>query len=102
MRLRERGWRTLRSSTSGNKHVDMSCAGTTDPYTPIARTRATATYYSVPLGGDRSRESGGRYETPYAAVAAIRDHVAFYPDRVDAIRRSQKERKKVANRTESP
>jgi len=25
------------------------------------------------------------YEAPYAAVAAIKDHVAFYPDRVDAI-----------------
>jgi hypothetical protein len=23
-------------------------------------------------------------EAPYAAVAAIKDHVAFYPDRVDA------------------
>ena len=25
------------------------------------------------------------YESPYAAVAAIRDYLAFYPDRVDAI-----------------
>ena len=25
------------------------------------------------------------YEAPYAAIAAIKDHVAFYPDRVDAI-----------------
>jgi uncharacterized protein (DUF427 family) len=25
------------------------------------------------------------YEAPYAAVAVIKDHVAFYPDRVDAI-----------------
>jgi uncharacterized protein (DUF427 family) len=25
------------------------------------------------------------YETPYAAVAGIKDHVAFYTDRVDAI-----------------
>jgi uncharacterized protein (DUF427 family) len=25
------------------------------------------------------------YEAPYAAIAAIEDHVAFYPDRVDAI-----------------
>jgi hypothetical protein len=26
-----------------------------------------------------------RDESPYAAVAAIRDYLAFYPDRVDAI-----------------
>jgi uncharacterized protein (DUF427 family) len=25
------------------------------------------------------------YETPYAAVVGIKDHLAFYPDRVDAI-----------------
>ncbi len=25
------------------------------------------------------------YENPYDAVADIRDHVAFYPDRVDSI-----------------
>jgi uncharacterized protein (DUF427 family) len=25
------------------------------------------------------------YEAPYAAVVAIKDHIAFYPDRVDAI-----------------
>jgi uncharacterized protein (DUF427 family) len=25
------------------------------------------------------------YEAPFAAVAMIKDHVAFYPDRVDAI-----------------
>jgi len=31
-------------------------------------------------------------EAPYAAVAAINDHVAFYPDRVDAIE-EQKESK---------
>ena len=42
-------------------------------------------YYSIPLGGERSVSAVWTYEAPYAAVAAIRDHVAFYPDRVDAI-----------------
>jgi uncharacterized protein (DUF427 family) len=42
-------------------------------------------YYSIPLGGDRSVNAVWTYEAPYAAVAAIKDHVAFYPDRVDAI-----------------
>jgi uncharacterized protein (DUF427 family) len=26
------------------------------------------------------------YETPFPAMAAIKDYVAFYPDRVDEIR----------------
>jgi uncharacterized protein (DUF427 family) len=42
-------------------------------------------YYSVPAGGERAVNAVWTYEQPYDAVAAIRDHVAFYPDRVDAI-----------------
>jgi uncharacterized protein (DUF427 family) len=42
-------------------------------------------YYNIPAGGDRSINAVWTYETPYAAVAAIQDHLAFYPDRVDAI-----------------
>jgi uncharacterized protein (DUF427 family) len=42
-------------------------------------------YFSIPLGGERSANAVWTCETPYAAVAAIRDYLAFYPDRVDAI-----------------
>jgi hypothetical protein len=42
-------------------------------------------YYSIPLGGVRSTNAVWTYESSYAAVAAIRDYLAFYPDRVDAI-----------------
>ena len=42
-------------------------------------------YFSIPVGGERSIDAVWAYETPYPAVAGIRDHVAFYPDRVDAI-----------------
>ena len=42
-------------------------------------------YYSVPAGGERAVNAVWTYEQPYDAVAGIRDHVAFYPDRVDAI-----------------
>ena len=42
-------------------------------------------YFSVPAGGERAANAVWTYEQPYDAVAAIRDHVAFYPDRVDAI-----------------
>ena len=37
------------------------------------------------LGGARSTNAVWTYESPYAAVAAIKDYLAFYPDRVDAI-----------------
>jgi uncharacterized protein (DUF427 family) len=42
-------------------------------------------YYSIPAGGPRSVNAVWTYEAPYDAVARIKDHVAFYPDRVDAI-----------------
>ncbi|HTH99341.1 MAG TPA: DUF427 domain-containing protein [Acidisoma sp.] len=42
-------------------------------------------YYSIPAGGDRSINAVWTYEAPYEAVAAIKDHLAFYPDRVDDI-----------------
>jgi uncharacterized protein (DUF427 family) len=42
-------------------------------------------YYSIPLGGVRSANAVWTYEAPFGAVAAIKDHVAFYASRVDAI-----------------
>ena len=42
-------------------------------------------YYSIPAGGERAVNAVWTYEQPYDAVAAIRGHVAFYPDRVDSI-----------------
>jgi uncharacterized protein (DUF427 family) len=37
------------------------------------------------VGGERSIDAVWTYEIPYAAVADIKDHLAFYPDRVDAV-----------------
>ena len=42
-------------------------------------------YYSIPAGGARAVNAVWSYESPYDAVAGIKDHMAFYPDRVDAI-----------------
>ncbi|WP_042391840.1 DUF427 domain-containing protein [Streptacidiphilus carbonis] len=47
--------------------------------------KGEATYYSIPVGGERSVDSVWVYESPYPAVAEIKGHVAFYPDRVDSI-----------------
>jgi uncharacterized protein (DUF427 family) len=47
--------------------------------------KGDSAYYSIPSGGARSANAVWTYEAPYAAVAAIKDHLAFYPDRVDAI-----------------
>jgi uncharacterized protein (DUF427 family) len=66
------------------KDVDMTLLARTDrtTYCPY---KGDASYYSIAAGGERSIDVVWTYETPYAAVAGIKDHLAFYPDRVDTI-----------------
>jgi uncharacterized protein (DUF427 family) len=42
-------------------------------------------YFSILSGGARSVNAVWTYENPYEAVKQIKDHLAFYPDRVDTI-----------------
>ena len=64
--------------------LDMSLLEATDhaTYCPY---KGDCSYFSIPIGGGRSVNAAWTYASPYPAVAAIRDHVAFYPHRVDAI-----------------
>jgi uncharacterized protein (DUF427 family) len=66
------------------KDVDMALLERSDHYT-YCPYKGDCSYYSIPVGGHRSLNAVWTYESPYAAVAVIRDHVAFYPDRVDTI-----------------
>ena len=47
--------------------------------------KGDAAYFSIPVGGERSVDAVWTYAMPYPSVADIKDHLAFYPDRVDAI-----------------
>lgn len=47
--------------------------------------KGECSYYSIPAGGDRATNAVWTYENPHDAVAVIKDHLAFYPDRVDVI-----------------
>ena len=66
------------------KDVDMTLLERTNhqTYCPY---KGDCAYYSIPLGGERSVNAVWTYEAPYVSVAAIKDHLAFYPRRVDAI-----------------
>lgn len=70
------------------KDVDMTLLARTGhaTYCPY---KGECAYYSIPAGGERSVNAVWTYEAPYAAVEAIKDHVAFYPSRVDAIEQQQ-------------
>ena len=66
------------------KDVDMTALtrSATSTYCPY---KGEASYFSITAGGERSGDAIWTYESPYDALAEIKDHLAFYPDRIDAI-----------------
>ena len=80
--LREAGYKPVQYIP--RKDVDTALLERTDhaTYCPY---KGDCAYYSIPLGGELSVNAVWTYEAPYGAAAAIKDHVAFYPDRVDTI-----------------
>ncbi|MBA1140975.1 DUF427 domain-containing protein [Mesorhizobium neociceri] len=80
--LREAGYPAVQYIP--RKDVDMallerSAHATYCPY------KGDCAYFSIPSGGERAINAVWAYEDPYDAVAAIKNHLAFYPERVDAI-----------------
>ena len=67
-----------------SKDVDMAQLQRTShqTYCPY---KGECAYYSIAAGGERSINAVWTYEAPHAAVSDIREHLAFYPDRVDEI-----------------
>jgi uncharacterized protein (DUF427 family) len=54
----------------------------TESYCPF---KGEASYYSIPVGGEQAVDAVWEYRRPHDAVAEIKDHVAFWPGRVDTI-----------------
>ena len=67
------------------RDVDMTALSRSD-HTTYCPYKGEASYFSIPIGGERSTNAVWTYETPFPAMAGIKDYVAFYPDRVDEIR----------------
>jgi uncharacterized protein (DUF427 family) len=64
--------------------ADMSLLVRTTHYT-YCPYKGDCTYFSVPGGGPKSENAVWTYENPHEAVASIREYLAFYPSRIDAI-----------------
>lgn len=64
--------------------VDMSRLKATDhrTYCPY---KGDASYFTIESGGRIAENAVWSYEQPYPAMAEIRNYLAFYPNRVDAI-----------------
>jgi uncharacterized protein (DUF427 family) len=66
------------------KDADMSQLVRTTHYS-YCPYKGDCSYFSIPAGGSKSEYAVWTYENPYEAVAVIKDHLAFYPSRVDEI-----------------
>ena len=64
--------------------ADMAMLRRTDhlTYCPY---KGECSYYSIPAGAGKAINAAWTYEDPYPAVAEIKGHLAFYPERVDSI-----------------
>lgn len=67
--------------------ADMSALTPTSHHTHCPY-KGEASYFSIKANGRRADNAVWSYEQPFPAVAAIKDHLAFYPSRVDAIEES--------------
>jgi uncharacterized protein (DUF427 family) len=66
------------------RDVDMTALARSE-HTTYCPYKGDASYYSIPAGGERSRNAVWTYENPFEAMARIKNYVAFYPDRVDEL-----------------
>jgi uncharacterized protein (DUF427 family) len=80
--LREAGYPPVEYIPFSDVEASLLKATDNATYCPY---KGDASYYSVPSGGVKSVNAVWTYEAPFAAVAEIKGHVAFYPERVDAI-----------------
>ena len=67
------------------RDADMSRLAQSD-YSTYCPYKGDCSYYSIPVGGPKSINAVWTYERPYAAVAEIQGHLAFYRDRVDSVK----------------
>jgi uncharacterized protein (DUF427 family) len=64
--------------------VDMTLLERSD-HTTYCPYKGDCSYFSIPLCGKRGINAVWSYENPYDAVAPIRNHLAFYSDRVNSL-----------------
>jgi uncharacterized protein (DUF427 family) len=66
-------------------HMDLFTKTDNSTHCPY---KGDASYYSISAGGKKAENAVWSYETPFPAMAEIKDYLAFYPNRVDAIEES--------------
>jgi uncharacterized protein (DUF427 family) len=63
-------------------NADMMLLHPSD-HTTYCPYKGECSYFHIPSLGENGRNAAWSYEAPYDAVSAIKEHLAFYPDRVE-------------------
>lgn len=66
------------------RHADMRLLTRTAHATHCPY-KGDASYFTIVVDGHSAANAVWSYEEPYPAMAAIKEYLAFYPNRVDAI-----------------
>jgi uncharacterized protein (DUF427 family) len=80
--LREASYPSIQYLPRGDVDMSLLERSSHASYCPY---KGQCSYFSIPLGGERSLNAVWSYETPYPAVARIAGYLAFYRDRVAAL-----------------
>jgi uncharacterized protein (DUF427 family) len=68
--------------------MDRFARTTHTTYCPF---KGKASYYTLSSGGRTAENAVWTYEQPYDEVSVIKEHLAFYPDKVDSITAAEKQ-----------
>ncbi len=82
LRLEEKGYPPVYYLPRSDADMSLLVRTTHYTYCPF---KGDCTYYSIPVGEAKSEYAVWTYEKPHEAVTEIKEHLAFYPSRVDAI-----------------
>ena len=82
LRLDEKGYPPVYYLPRSDADMSLLVRTTHYTYCPF---KGNCTYCSIPVGEAKSEYAVWTYEKPHEAVTEIKEHLAFYPSRVDAI-----------------
>ncbi len=82
LRLEEKGHPLVYYLPRNDAHMSLLVRTNHFTYCPY---KGDCAYYSIPIGGAKSEYAVWTYEWPYEAVSSIKEYLAFYSSRVDAI-----------------
>jgi uncharacterized protein (DUF427 family) len=80
--LREAGYAPVQYIPRADIDMELLARTQHATYCPY---KGDASYFSLKVDRRVSDNAAWSYEAPYAAVAAIKEHLAFYPRRVEGI-----------------